>query len=174
MKDIDELQRRITAAMDRVAQGLEKIGNAPAEDPQTAQALEDERTANAQLTDRVRMLRNRLENEKAKSENEMAALRKQVEDNLAQVTQLDIELQRVRRTNTQLSDNCEALRKANLEGVGNAQLINTAMLTELESLRAARAADVAEASAIVAVLTPLIEDATAANDANTPENEEKA
>ena len=153
MSNIDELQRRITTAMDRVAQGLDKIGGAPTgPDPETMQALEDERTANAQLTERVRAL-------KTKSDNEMAAMRAQLEEGEARMAQLDIELQRLRRANEQLTDACAALRDANNEGVGDPHLINKAMLAELDGLRAARASDVAESSAILAALAPLLDGA---------------
>ncbi len=152
MSNIDELQRRITAAMDRVAQGVDKLSTAPGgPDPEMAQALEDERTANAQLSERVRAL-------KTKSDTEMAEMRTQVEECDARMAQLDIELQRVRRANAQLNDACAALREANEEGVGDAHLINKSMLAELESLRSARAADVAEATAILSALTPMIDD----------------
>ena len=68
MSNIDELQSRITAAMDRVAQGLESMSvQTSAPDPGIAQALDEERTANAQLTERVRAL-------KTKSDAEMAGL----------------------------------------------------------------------------------------------------
>lgn len=73
------------------------------------------------------------------------------------MAQLDVELQRARRANAGLVEACEALRDANAEGVGDADLINKAMLAELEGLRAARAVDVAEASAILAALGPLVE-----------------
>jgi chromosome segregation ATPase len=155
MSNIDELQRRITAAMDRVALGDEKLGTATGDaDPEMAQALEDERTANAQLTERVRAL-------KIKFASEMATVRTQVEDSDARLAQLDVELQRVRRANTQLTEACAALRDANEEGVGDPHLINKAMLAELEALRAARAADVAEATAILSALTPLMDGASA-------------
>lgn len=163
MSDIEELQRRITAAMDQVAFGLDKMGPATAApDPETLQQLEDERTANAQLQERVRSLR-------SKSDAELAALRTQVDEGDARMAQLDIELQRVRRANAQLSDACAALRDANSEGVGEPHLINKAMLAELEALRAARAADVAEASVILASLQPLVEAAQTKSDA-TPSN----
>ncbi|APE43181.1 hypothetical protein BOO69_06950 [Sulfitobacter alexandrii] len=153
MSDIDELQRRITAAMDRVAAGLESLDKPVAgPDPELVQALEDERTANAQLTERVRNL-------KSRAETETAGLRTQVEETQARMAQLDIELQRVRRANAQLTDACAALQAANAEGVGDAHLINKAMLAELEGLRAARAADVAESSAILAALGPLLDGA---------------
>ncbi|MBB3994647.1 putative nucleic acid-binding Zn-ribbon protein [Sulfitobacter undariae] len=152
MSDIEELQRRITAAMDQVAFGLAKLGTAaPAgPDEETTRLLEEERTANAQLQERVRSLR-------TKSEAENAALRAQLDEREARMGQLDIELQRVRRANAELANACAALRDANAEGVGDADLINKALLAELEGLRASRAADVAEASAILASLQPLVD-----------------
>lgn len=163
MSNIEELQRRITAAMDQVAFGLDKLGAASSgPDEETQRQLEDERTANAQLQERVRSLR-------TKSETELAALRTQTEAGEARIAQLDIELQRVRRANAQLTDACAALRDANTEGVGEPHLINKAMLAELEALRAARAADVAEASTILASLTPLLEAASTATD--TPQED---
>lgn len=163
MSNIDELQRRISAAMDRVAQGIEKVSSASAgPDAETAQALEDERTANAQLSERVRVL-------KTKSDAEMAQMRAQIEESEQRMAQLDVELQRVRQANKQLTDACSALIDANSEGVGEPHLINKAMLAELEGLRAARAADVAESGAILAALTPLIDGAKSA--AVKPEGE---
>ncbi|KEJ90249.1 hypothetical protein [Sulfitobacter donghicola] len=162
MSDIEELQRRITAAIDQVAFGLDKLGAASAgPDEETLRLLEDERTANAQLQERVRSLR-------TKSETELAALRAQVDEGQARMAQLDIELQRVRRANAQLNDACSALREANAEGVGEPHLINKAMLAELEALRAARAADVAEASVILSSLQPLVD---AASDNKTPQED---
>ncbi len=163
MSEIEELQRRITAAMDQVAFGIEKLGAASAgPDDATLGLLEEERTANAQLQERVRSLR-------AKAQADVAALREQLDAGEARMAQLDVELQRVRRANAQLSDACAALRDANTEGVGDPHLINKAMLAELEALRAARAADVAEASVILASLQPLVDAAT-----DTPKTEEDA
>ena len=155
MSNIDELQGRITAAMDRIAKGVDTISTAsPAQDPETVQALADERVANEQLRARVRAL-------KTRSDAEMADMRAELEESQARMGQLDVELQRVRRANQQLQETSVALREANAEGVGDADLINKAMLAELEGLRATRAADVAEASAILAALTPLVENAAA-------------
>ncbi len=163
MSDIEELQRRITAAMDQVAFGLAKMAPARAAGPDedTLRLLEEERTANAQLQERVRGLR-------TKSETELTTLRAQVDEGHARMAQLDVELQRVRRANAQLSDACAALRDANAEGVGDAHLINKTMLVELEALRAARAADVAEASVILASLQPLVD---AAANTKTPQGD---
>jgi chromosome segregation ATPase len=151
MSTIDDLQGRLSAAMDRLAQGVERLQAAPAgPDPETQRALEEERTANAQLQERVRAL-------KSRAEAESASLRAQLEEAQARMTQLDTELQRVRRANGQLTEACAALIEANEEGVSEPQLINKAMLAELEGLRAARAAESAEAGAILAALTPLVE-----------------
>jgi len=153
MSNIDELQGRIAAAMARIAKGVDGLSAAATgPDPETAQALEDERVANEQLRARVASL-------KTRADGEMADMRAKIEEGDARMGQLDLELQRVRRANQQLLDACEALREANEEGVGDAHLINKAMLAELEALRAARAADVAESSAILAALTPLVESA---------------
>jgi chromosome segregation ATPase len=164
MSNIDELQRRITSAMDRVARGVERISAAPGgPDEATLQALEEERVVTAQLSERVRALRQR-------SESELAGLRAQVEETQARMIQLDVELQRLRRANRQLGENCAALQAANAEGVGDPELINQAMQAELEGLRAARAVDVAESSAILAALRPLVEDARRGGSAATEEN----
>jgi predicted RNase H-like nuclease (RuvC/YqgF family) len=161
MSNIEELQRRITTAMDRVAQGLEQLGTATTgPDPAMTQALEDERTANAQLNERLRSLR-------SKYEAENGTLSSQIEEAQTRIAQLDIELQRLRRANQELTSACAALSEANAEGVGDAHLINRAMLAELEGLRAARAADIAESSAILSALTPLVNGAGTASEENS-------
>lgn len=108
---------------------------------------------------------------KSRLDTETAGLRAQVEETQARMAQLDIELQRVRRANAQLTDACAALQEANAEGVGDAHLINKAMLAELEGLRAARAADVAESSAILAALGPLLDSADDTADADQSEED---
>lgn len=151
MSDIDGLQQRLTAAMDRIATGLDGLDTVGADDTAALQAaLDDERVANAQLTERVRKL----------SERQDAALAdaKAVADSAqARVEELDLELQRLRTANEQLRESNAALRTANEEGVGEAHLINKSMMAELEGLRAARAADVAEANSIIGALTPLLD-----------------
>lgn len=161
MSNIEELQQRISAAMDRVAQGLDQIGSAPSgPDPEMAQALEDEQTANAQLTERVRTLKAKAEEDKAQADDALAAMRAKLEEGEARMAQLDVDLQKLRRVNDQLTAACEALRKANEEGVGEPHLINKAMLAELDGLRAARASDVAESTAILSALEPLLASAS--------------
>ncbi|WP_238366663.1 hypothetical protein [Mesobacterium pallidum] len=165
MSEIEELERRISAAMDRIARGIEAIEPAepaaPAADPQDLDdlrtALEEERLANAQLESRLNAIHGRHATEKA-------ALQLQATEARGALAALEVEMQRLRRINAQLAENNAALRAANEAGVGEPHLINTGMRTELESLRAARSADRAETQAILDVLTPMVEAATAENE----------
>ena len=68
MQDIVELERRITAAMERITYGLERrvaesqvtgAGVSTDEVAQLTEALDEERMANAQLTERQRVHRDR-------------------------------------------------------------------------------------------------------------------
>ena len=150
MNDIEELQRRITAAMDRVAYGLEQLSGAASGDvAEVSRALEDEKLANAQLSERIRVLNDR-------QEQELGALKAVSETTATRTQELDLELQRLRKANAELRQSNQALRAANEAGVGEPHLINKAMMAELEALRAARAADVAETNAIIDALTPLV------------------
>lgn len=166
MSEIEELERRISAAMDRIARGIEAVDTTvpeaePAADPQELEdlrtALDEERLANAQLESRLNAIHGRHAQEKA-------ALQLQATEARGALAALEVEMQRLRRINEQLTDNNAALRQANETGVGEPHLINTGMRTELESLRAARSADRAEAQAILDVLTPMVDAATAASE----------
>lgn len=176
MSQIEELQSRITAAMERIGAGVTALAereNEAEPDPGLAQALEEEKLANAQLEERLRAL-------KAKHGDDLAALRSEL-DNSAELEklradmdaqsksmgQLDIDVQRLRQANEQLRQSNAALREANESGVGEPHLINKAMLAELESLRAVRATDAAEAGAVLAKLEPLLAGAE-----SLPEGEE--
>ena len=133
MSDIDELQRRITAAMDRVASGLDQLGaNSGGDTEALEQALEDEKLANGQLSERVRLLKQR-------QDDELSEMKASVAGANARMAELDLEVQRVRKANDDLRSSNQALRAANEAGVGEPHLINKAMMAELEALRAARA-----------------------------------
>lgn len=146
MGEIDELQHRLSAAMDRVARAIE--ATPPAEDADISalrEELDEEKLANAQLQERVARLKAQRDDEDGAAAQ--AAMR---------MTELDRELQRLRRANEELRASNAKLREANAAGVGEPHLINKAMMAELEALRAARAADAAEASAILGALEPLL------------------
>jgi len=147
-------------ARDRaVAEALAQATPDPAEEtseaaaPEVAElrdALEDEKLANAQLEERLRVLRARL------AEAEAAPPTDAAPDGLAE---LDVELQRLREANDELAKSNAALREANAEGVGEPQLINEGLIAELQGLRAARAAEAAEAAAVYGALGPLLAEA---------------
>ena len=157
MSDITELERRITGALDRIGNGLARIGKTggdmPAEVGKLREALEAEQSANAQMEERVKAIRDRQEETVGALEAEVARLRDAVAKH-------DGEMRRLKRINDQLRQNNRALRDANAQGVGDAHLINKSMTTELEALRASREADRAELDTVLGELKPMLEGAS--------------
>lgn len=155
MSQIDELERRITAALDRIGQGLDGLSPGGGVDPGEVEALkkelEDEKLASAQLSERLKAVSQKQKQQSEADAQQADAMRK-----------LDAELQSLRKANQQLRENNKALREANEAGVAEPHLINKSMLAELEGLRAARAADRAETDAVMADLDRLIAGATPA------------
>ncbi len=153
MSEITELEHRITAALDQIGQGLEGLDKATTPDNSEVDGLrselEDERTANAQLEERLRSIH-------AKNDKKLDALEHAGRETREAMDKLDGELARLRSANAQLRENNQALRDANEAGVGEAHLINKAMMVELEALRATRAVDIAETGAILAAMAPLL------------------
>lgn len=166
MQDLQELERRISHALDRIAQGVEALdgltlppkGTAAA-DPQAvvpdpdaarlAEALQVERDANAQLRERLRVLHERQAEGSAPLEARIAAL-------TAQIDAQAIELGRLKSTSVQLRETIRALREAAERGLCEPHLVNKSLQAEVDALRAARAAEVAELDGILAELKPLI------------------
>ena len=153
MSQIDELQRRITAALDRIGQGLDGLASGGGVDAGEVEALkkalEDEKLASAQLEERLKVVSQK---QKERAEAEDAARAEQSDA----IRKLDMDLQSLRKANQQLRDNNQALREANEAGVAEPHLINKSMLAELEGLRAARAADRSETDLVMADLGRLI------------------
>lgn len=87
MSQIEELQRRIVAAMERIGAGVDVLGANPAEpsgqDEALKAALDDEKVANAQLEERLKSLKQRHEQEVDAMRADMENLRAApVEDQL--------------------------------------------------------------------------------------------
>ncbi|ETX29439.1 hypothetical protein [Roseivivax isoporae] len=177
MTEIDELERRIAAALDRIARGVEAIERPapepPAEpeaatadtvDPEAhaalATALEDERLANAQLEERVRALHDR-------QERQVADLRAQVTEGRESLAALEAELQQMRRAHETLREANAELTRALAEGAPSGTLIDAALAAELESLRAERAVETAETRAVLSALEPLLAEAAATQEGET-------
>ncbi len=160
MSDINTLEGRITAALDRIAKGLDAVpvpvaepegisAEAEAEIARLTQALEDERTVTAQLEERVKAVKDKLD-ERA------ADMAQTLEETRASVTALDTELQQLRDVNDKLRESNVALRDANAAGLADPELINAAMMAELEALRAGRDVDVAEIGAVLTQLDSIL------------------
>ena len=155
MTEIADLERRISAALERIGAGLEGIGAPPpvAEGPGEAElqqmqdAIEAERTANAQLEERVKTLHEQRDALKAEAE----ALKSASNEARNQVQQL-------RKTNQHLQASLQTLREASAAGV-EPHLINQAMMSELDGLRSVRDADRAEVDEILGALQPLLREA---------------
>jgi predicted RNase H-like nuclease (RuvC/YqgF family) len=149
MSDISSLENRITAALDRIRAGLDSrpaVDAVPSEALQAA--LDKERAANAELTQRMADLEQR-------QEGRLAALSGRVETQVAQLGALEAELQKLRAANLQLRDMNGKLRAAVTEGL-TPEVHEASLAAEIASLEAQRAADAAEMDAIIAELKPLI------------------
>ncbi|MDX5349915.1 MAG: hypothetical protein LPJ95_04310 [Paracoccaceae bacterium] len=174
MQEISQLEQRITAALERIGKGVDRLAAVPrpapptpappaamqAAPPQPAPSppadatlraqLEEEKSLTAQLQERLRSLKER----DAKGD---------LQDKVDRLTQqLDVqglELQRMRRTNAALRDQLAALRAAQAAGVTEPQQINKAMAAELDALRALRLAEIAEMDEILAALEPHLTEA---------------
>jgi hypothetical protein len=151
MDDIKAYETRIMAALNRVAKGVEAMATPPAAlgDAGLQLALDAERAKSAQLTDRLRSM---------KDKDAVPTPPTQLEARVDKMTrQLDVqglELQRMRKTNIQLREQLRVLREA-ADGV-DASLVNKSMQAELDALRATRASEIAEMDEILAELSPLI------------------
>lgn len=164
MSEIPLLEARITAALDRIKQGVDGLNSATVETPVSVEPdraatdtqvgelnakLDEEKTANAQLEERVKLLKER-------QDGKLAELESNVDAGRARSARMDRELQRLRQVNAELRDINNQLREAVSAGVSQPQLVNKAMHAELEALRATRMADAAEMDAILQELTPII------------------
>jgi hypothetical protein len=65
----------------------------------------------------------------------------------------------MRRVNTALLQQVEALREAQMNGVTEPQLVNKALVVELDALRALRLTEMAEMDEILAALEPHLTEA---------------
>ena len=150
MSNVVELQSRIASALDRIRVGVD--GMSGSVDTSLQARLAEEQTANAQLEERVKALKDR-------QDGKISDLERRIESYIGQMSKLDAELQRLRTSNADMREVSAQLRSAATDGVAQPELINRALMAEVEALSAQRSADAAEADAIIADLKPLIEEA---------------
>lgn len=130
MQDIVELERRITAAMERIGAGLDRRagqvgGQGGAEEiARLTEALDEERMANAQLNERVRVLH-----------------------------------ERATQGASEADEGLQGQLAAQADEIATLRRVLAEAGKEIASLRAARAAEAAELAEVVAALDPLVKDA---------------
>lgn len=153
MSEIGLLQQRISAALARIADSLDHPMAAAVPDA-VLEDLESERLLNAQLSERVRVL-------KDKQDSMVGALQERVNSLMEQLDSLGVEYQRLKKSAIALRENNRALREALQQDLqdpgGDAQLINKSMMAELDALRTHRMAETAELDELITELRPLVE-----------------
>jgi ATP-dependent exoDNAse (exonuclease V) beta subunit len=165
MQEISELERRITAALERIAKGFEQhksvaasrpavSASADAETQGLQAALDDERIVTAQLQERLKLI-------KEKELQVMLALQQQVDELTKKLAGQTAETSRLGRVLSETTAALASLTDASLTGVAEPTHINASMMTELQALRALRAAEAAQIETLVDAIYPLIEEAPA-------------
>ena len=149
MDDINALETRITDALDRIGYQVSLRGQGASTRDLTVQ-LQQEREANAQLEERVKLL-------KSRQEGRIAELEGRIAEQAEQLAALDAELQQLRGSNADLTEVCGQLRDAAMTGASDAELINRALMAEVDGLTAQRSAEAAEVAAILSDLKPLLQ-----------------
>ncbi|WP_333826943.1 hypothetical protein [Pararhodobacter sp.] len=172
MSDIAAYERRISAALDRIARRIDSdtpraapaakgalFGRSTKPDAAEAEAratvetlreaLEKERAANAQLSERVHQVKQRQETTIAQLERRLARLTEQLDLQ-------SLEMLRLKKANARLMESNAALREAQAEGFPDTTLVNRSISAELEALQAERRAEMAEMEEILAELKPLL------------------
>ena len=164
MTEITEFQARITAALDRIGAGLDGLNAGPAhalqdsaEIARLSEALDEERTANAQLEDRVRTI-------KEQQDGTVEGLAGEVDRLRALLAAEEETVAKLARVNADLRANNTALREAIAQGVAEPHLVNKSMMAELDALRTAQEADRAELDAVLGELNALVADAARGED----------
>lgn len=155
MADINDLAQRITAALERINQGVDRLDGAAASQSDVdasalKEALEAEKLANAQLEERVVAIKERQEKVVQRLEDEVARLKEQG-------AARDGENDQLKFVNERLSRNNKALREANAQGLGNTDLINAGLAAELDAVRVRRETDRSEMQELIDTLKPLVE-----------------
>lgn len=163
MEELQEFERRITLALDRIAAGIEALDGLDTPQPalatgaltgeqaaasaaELARLTEDltaERDAYAQLSELHKALREKL-----------AAAQAQADDLTRQVDQQALEIQRLKTQNVALREAERVVHDGQDGGDGG----DDALRSELEALRRERAEEVAELDSIIAQIKPLIEE----------------
>lgn len=175
MTEIADLENRLSAAMDRIAKGLNGLdagsGDVDGDSDHVTElkaALEAERSANAMLKDRIKALTEAAEARELGDvdgevtilmeahQREIDALKEAAAQERAAWDGLNQRLVRMRRSNKLMRSNTLALRQAAADMVVNADMINESLEIELEATKAAQELERAETDVIIKTLMPMV------------------
>lgn len=174
MSDLAPIERRLSSALDRIARHIDKAAQAPKPAPAARSvfglgaraepqpdpeqvaviaslrdALDKERAANAQLSERVHQVKQRQETTIGQLERRLARLTEQLDLQ-------SLEMLRLKKANAKLMEANTGLRAAQTEGFPDTILVNKSISAELDALQAERRAEMAEMEEILAELKPLL------------------
>lgn len=168
MKDIAELERRISAALARIGDGLAAL---PAATPAAAPVAEDsaelaalraelatERAARAALQAQLEAATatTATASTTAVDSARVISLQEQV-DRLTKLLDVQgLDLVRLRKTVGTLRESLQSLRSAQVATLPDTAAINRALLAEVDAMRAERQSEMAELDEIIAELDPLV------------------
>lgn len=149
MSEIDELQRRITAAFDRIGQGVQMLDAAPAADalPEGALAKADADVLRMELQAALahsEALQDKLDG----VQDKLAKAEPEISSTL--VAELEEQIAKLKEANAELMAANEAMRGAE-SGVTIEQM-DQGVVAELAALRAERAAEATEMKALLALV----------------------
>lgn len=179
MQNLDDHERRLSAAMARIIAASDRLMEPP---PAASQPdAENDTASEVEIARLARALDEALEQNAALS-GELASARERraasngtLEARLAeQATRIDaqaVALQRMRMVNVQMREALRSLREALEGGVADAGQINRALQAELDGLRAVRRAEVADLDLLLAALDPLLDDPDPADLSASPMTE---
>ena len=153
MKQVNEALNRIMTAMDRIQQQVDALdftAHAEANDDtedRLLQVLHEANDINKNVGKDLTFLIQKLTDRQSQL---------QKTDHHTDFHQLELELQKLKRTSQNLRESNAELRRMNELGKFEPNSINIALRAELESLQSERAVDVAEINCIIAQLVPLL------------------
>ncbi|MCY3984038.1 MAG: hypothetical protein OXD29_13695 [Roseovarius sp.] len=152
MDRFEELQGKIGRSLDRIGQRLDAMQKGAAQDEEyenQRKELEREKLSNSELRGKIVDLESRFD----KLNEELEAARNIRSESMVR---LDGEFQSLRAANERLRDNNRVMREAIASGSASVDMINEAVMAEMEGLKAVREADIAEMEAIKSELASII------------------
>lgn len=142
MDDFKVLEARIATALDQIGDRLLQQTDLVELEQRLAQVQSDHDAAQDALD---------------RAATKEAALTAKIAGQAQMLAAQDADVQQLRATSADLTELCAQLRRAATDGIADVELINRALLAEVEGLTAQRAAEANEIAAILSDLKPLLQ-----------------